>query len=45
MRGDKMTKAREAAIMAVDRMSARDIGSVVAFDHQVDVLVPANPHD
>jgi Ca-activated chloride channel family protein len=43
MRGDKMVKAREAAIMAVDRMGANDIASVVVFDHQVDVLQPAQP--
>mgnify|MGYP001221645023 CR=1 FL=1 len=29
MRGDKMVKAREAAMMAVDRLSANDVGSVI----------------
>ena len=41
MGGDKIVKAREAAIMAVDRLTGTDFGSVVMFDHQVDVLVPA----
>ena len=31
MRGAKMAKAREAAIMAVDRLTRRDIASVISF--------------
>ncbi len=41
MRGDKIVKAREAAVMAVDRLSSNDTGAVVIFDNHVDVLVPA----
>lgn len=41
MQGDKMAKAREAAAMAVDRLSERDVASIVIFDDKVDVLVPA----
>ena len=41
MRGEKMAKAREAAIMAVERLSRRDVASVVAFSNAVEVIVPA----
>ncbi|MBM4089427.1 MAG: VWA domain-containing protein [Planctomycetes bacterium] len=41
MSGDKITKAREAALMAVDRLNANDIVSVVAYNDTVSVLVPA----
>lgn len=41
MGGDKIRYAREAAIMAIQRLDARDIVSVVAYDSQVDVVVPA----
>ncbi|MGH6814717.1 MAG: vWA domain-containing protein [Hyphomicrobiaceae bacterium] len=41
MAGDKIVKAREAAMMAIDRLSPRDIASVVIFDDRIDVLVPA----
>ena len=41
MTGEKIAKAKEAAIMAVDRLSGKDIVSVVAYDHNVTVLVPA----
>lgn len=41
MGGDRIAKARQAAIMAVERMSGRDIASVVVFDDKIDVLVPA----
>lgn len=41
MSGEKIHYAREAAIMAIDRLNADDIVSVVAYDHVVDVLVPA----
>ncbi len=41
MGGDKIRHAREAAIMALERLDERDIVSVVAYDSQVDVVVPA----
>lgn len=41
MSGQKMRKAKEAAIMAVDRLGSNDIVSVVAYNHTVEVLVPA----
>jgi Ca-activated chloride channel family protein len=41
MSGEKIRKAREAAIMAVDRLGPDDIVSVVAYNHSVQVLVPA----
>ncbi|MBI4863035.1 MAG: VWA domain-containing protein [Candidatus Riflebacteria bacterium] len=41
MSGEKIEKARDAAIMMVQRLDAGDIVSVVVFDHTVQVLVPA----
>lgn len=41
MTGEKIRKAKEAAIMAIDRLGPNDIISVVAYDHTVEVLVPA----
>ena len=41
MSGQKMQRAKEAAIMAVDRLNPDDIVSVVAYNHVVEVLVPA----
>lgn len=41
MSGQKIQKAREAAILAVDRLRADDILSVVVYDSNVQVLVPA----
>jgi len=41
MSGEKIKKAKEAARMAVDRLSGRDIVSIIAYDHTVQVLVPA----
>ena len=41
MSGEKIHYAREAAIMAIDRLNGDDIVSVVAYDHVVEVLVPA----
>ena len=41
MQGEKIAKAREAAIMAVDRLNADDIVSVAAYNDTVSVLVPA----
>jgi Ca-activated chloride channel family protein len=41
MSGKKIQKAKEAAKMAVNRLRADDIVSVIAYDHSVEVLVPA----
>ena len=41
MGGDKIAKAKEAAIMAIDRLNCNDIISVVTYDSSVNVLVPA----
>jgi Ca-activated chloride channel homolog len=43
MQGHRIAQAREAAVMAVSRLQANDIASVVIFDQAVDVLVPAQP--
>lgn len=41
MRGEKIEKAKEAAVMAVGRLRADDIFSLVVYDTTVDVVVPA----
>jgi len=41
MSGEKIAKAREAAVMAVGKLDGNDIVSVVAYDSTVTVLVPA----
>lgn len=41
MSGEKMRRAKEAAIMAVQRLSSQDIISVIAYDNTVRVIVPA----
>lgn len=41
MSGRKIQRAKDAAIMAVDRLYPDDIVSVVCYDHVVEVLVPA----
>jgi Ca-activated chloride channel family protein len=41
MGGEKISKAREAAIMAIQRLNANDIISVVTYDSTVNVLIPA----
>ncbi|MHC4759386.1 MAG: vWA domain-containing protein, partial [Planctomycetota bacterium] len=41
MSGEKIEKAKEAAIMAICRLGPRDIISVVTYDTEVCVLVPA----
>jgi Ca-activated chloride channel family protein len=45
MRGAKIEQAKEAAILALSRLSRQDRVSVIAFDHQVDVVVPAGPFE
>jgi len=41
MGGDKIARAKEAAIMAVSKLSANDVVSIVTYDSTVRVLVPA----
>src|SRR5206468_8035169 len=43
MTGARIAQAREAAVMAVNRLDQNDIASVVIFDDRVDVLIPAQP--
>ncbi len=45
MSGDKIRKAREAAIEALNRLDARDLISVVAYNHSVETIVSAEPAD
>ncbi len=41
MHGDKIEKAKEAAIEALRRLGPRDLFSLVIYDHNVETLVPA----
>jgi len=41
MEGEKLDRAKEAAKMAVRRLSDRDILSIVTFESEVQVLLPA----
>jgi Ca-activated chloride channel family protein len=41
MTGDRIARAKEAAIAAVERLTAEDIVSVVIFDQQIETIVPA----
>ncbi len=41
MSGDKLEKAKEAAMMVLDRLQPGDILSVISYDSTVEVLVPA----
>jgi Ca-activated chloride channel homolog len=41
MGGDKIVKAREAALEAVERLSPDDVVSLVVYDNHVETLVPA----
>ena len=43
MSGDRIAQAREAAVLAINRLDANDVASVVIFDDKVDVLIPARP--
>jgi Ca-activated chloride channel homolog len=43
MNGEKMVRAREAAMFCVDQMLATDRLSVVTFDEHIDVLFPSEP--
>jgi len=41
MSGEKIAKAKEAALLAIEKLGPRDIVSVVAYNHLVEVLLPA----
>jgi len=41
MAGQRIEQAKEAAVQAIRRMDSRDIVSVVTFDNNIDVLIPA----
>ncbi|MCP5162953.1 MAG: VWA domain-containing protein [Hahellaceae bacterium] len=41
MQGDKIDQAKKAAIMAIQRLEAQDIVSVITYDSTVNVIVPA----
>ena len=43
MEGEKMVRAREAAMFCVDQMLATDRLSVVTFDDRIEVLFPSEP--
>lgn len=43
MSGDRIAQAKDAAIAAVERLTASDILSVVIFDQSIDTIVPAQP--
>jgi Ca-activated chloride channel family protein len=45
MGGDKIVKAREAAIEALNRLDARDRVSVIVYNHTVETLVSSEPAD
>lgn len=41
MSGEKIEKAKEAALLAIERLGGDDTVAVVAYNHTVNVLVPA----
>jgi Ca-activated chloride channel homolog len=43
MEGEKMIRAREAAMFCVDQMLSTDRLSVVTFDERIEVLFPSEP--
>ena len=43
MEGEKMIRAREAAMFCVDQMLPSDLLSVVTFDDRIEVLFPSEP--
>jgi len=45
MQGAKIEDAREAALLALDLLEPQDTISVVAFNHEVEVLLPATSAD
>jgi Ca-activated chloride channel family protein len=45
MGGNKIARARDAASMAINRLSTTDVASVVVFDDKIDALVKATRVD
>lgn len=45
MQGEKLRRAREAAILAIDLLDARDVVSIIAYDDGVETLIPATRLD
>lgn len=45
MGGSKIVRAREAASMAINRLSSTDVASVVVFDNRIDTIVRATRVD
>ena len=45
MSGRKLKNAKKAACYCVDQLQAEDMVSIVIFDHEVDVLIPATSGD
>ncbi|MBN2525531.1 MAG: VWA domain-containing protein [Deltaproteobacteria bacterium] len=45
MFGEKMARAKDAAIMAIERLSPNDIVSVISYNDTVHVVVPATKVD
>jgi Ca-activated chloride channel family protein len=41
MQGEKLRRAKDAAIMAIERLRKDDIISIVTYDHQANILLPA----
>lgn len=41
MSGERIEKAREAAILAVNMLNITDTLSVVAYDNHAEVIIPA----
>ncbi len=41
MRGVKMARAKEAAIMALGRLGPDDVVSVIAYNHEIETIIPA----
>jgi Ca-activated chloride channel family protein len=41
MQGEKISNAKKAAIMAVEHLRPYDIISVITYDHQAEILLPA----
>jgi Ca-activated chloride channel family protein len=45
MQGERIAAAKEGARVALERLSAHDIVSLIAYNHEVDVLAPAGRLD
>jgi Ca-activated chloride channel family protein len=43
MNGQKLEKAKKAAIEALRRLGKQDVFSVIIYDHNVETIVPAQP--